>query len=95
MKRYLIHCQTIWCGCYDDYAAEAENEFYLDDIAEELAYNTFLKYGCEEDMIEDAGFDPDTITDEELESIDEADYYWYDIEEFEGTDEEWESYVKV
>ena len=46
-------------------------------------------------MIEDAGFDPDTITNEERESIDEAAYYWYDIEEFEGTDEEWESYKKA
>jgi hypothetical protein len=95
MKRYLIHCQTAWCGCYEDYAAEAENEFDLDDTAEELAYNTFVDYGCEEDMIEDAGFDPDTITDEERESIDEAAYYWYDIEEFEGSEEEWESYKKA
>lgn len=97
MKRYLIHCQTAWCD--DWYSAEAESEFDLEDIAEQLAYETFVSYCDTADILEKEGYDPDELSDEEIDSImnniEESSYYWYDIEEFDGTDEEFESYCKV
>lgn len=99
MKRYLIHCETAWCGCYDYFAAEAESELELEDVAEQLAYETFQNYCDIEDILEAEGYDPDELSDEEIdsimESIDESYYYWYNIEEFEGTNEEFATYSMI
>jgi hypothetical protein len=99
MKRYLIHCETAWCGCYDWYSAEAESEFELEDIAEQLAYETFQTYCSTDDILEAEGYNSDELSDEKIDAImadlDESSYYWYNIEEFEGSDEEFESYCKA
>lgn len=81
MKRFLIHVSTYWCGMDNTFRAEAESELELDEIADQLAYDNFQSYGCEADIAEEEGYDPD-----------ESQYYNFTIEEFEGDDEEWEEY---
>lgn len=60
MKRFLIHVSTYWCGMDNTFRAEAESELELYEIAEQLAYDNFQSYGCEADIAEEEGYDPDT-----------------------------------
>lgn len=96
MKRFLIHVSTSWCGMDDTFRAMAENDYELDEIADQLAYENFQSYGCEDDIAEEFGYDPDDMEDEDWgklwEQTSERDYYHYTIEEFVGDDEEWNSY---
>lgn len=66
----------------------------LDEIADQLAYDNFQSYGCEADIAEEEGYDPDEMEDSDWdklwETVDESQYYNFTIEEFEGDDEEWE-----
>ena len=75
---------------------EAESELELDEIADQLAYDNFQSYGCEADIAEEEGYDPDEMEDSDWdklwETVDESQYYNFTIEEFEGDDEEWEEY---
>ena len=56
----------------------------------------FQSYGCEADIAEEEGYDPDEMEDSDWdklwETVDESQYYNFTIEEFEGDDEEWEEY---
>lgn len=96
MKKFLILCDTAWCGTEATYRAEANSELELSDIAEQLAYDNFQQYGYDSYILEDEGYNPDEMSQEELDEvwshIDETEYYWSNIEEFYGTDEEWEDY---
>lgn len=47
MKRFLIHVSTSWCGMDDTFRAMAENDYELDEIANQLAYENFQFYDCE------------------------------------------------
>lgn len=96
MKRFLIHVDTEWVGTDETYRVEAESEEDLYERAEQLALENLLTYGFEETIAEEHGYDPDKMTDDdwnELQNIiDESKYYSWVIEEFKGTDEEWEEY---
>lgn len=98
LKRFLITATTNWCGMDQEYAALAEHESDLYDIAEQLAYDNFLSYGLWEDIAEEKGYDPSEMTDEDWDelqsSTDESDYYRCYIDEFDGTEEEWNDYAK-
>lgn len=59
MKRFLIHVSTSWCGMDDTFRAMAENDYELDEIANQLAYENFQFYDCENDIAEEFGYDPD------------------------------------
>ena len=87
MKRFLIHVSTYWCGMDDTFRAVAESEMDLWDLAEQLAYDNFQSYGCESDIAEEEGYDPDEM----WSRIDETAYYSFSIEECED-DEEWNEY---
>lgn len=52
MKRFLIHVSTYWCGMDDTFRAVAESEMELWDLAEQLAYDNFQSYSCENDIAE-------------------------------------------
>lgn len=97
MKRYLIHCDTFWCGTQNTYRVEADDTEpgELDDLTYQKAYANFYKYAGVEDIAEEEGLDPDNPEDLEKceDLIDE--YFSYDYEEFTGTDEEWEMYPWV
>lgn len=55
MKRFLIHVSTYWCGMDDTFRAVAESEMELWDFAEQLAYDNFQSYSCENDIAEEEG----------------------------------------
>lgn len=57
MKRFLIHVSTYWCGMDDTFRAVAESEMELWDLAEQLAYDNFQSYSCENDIAEEEGYD--------------------------------------
>lgn len=61
MKRFLIHVSTYWCGMDDTFRAVAESEMELWDLAEQLAYDNFQSYSCENDIAEEEGYDPDEM----------------------------------
>lgn len=96
MKKFLIHVSTSWCGMDDTFRAIAKSEDDLYEIAEQLAYENFQSYGCEDNIAEEEGYDLDEMEDsdwDELwETVDESQYYGFNIEEFEGDDKEWEEY---
>ena len=96
MKRFLIHVSTNWCGMDQTYRAEAENEMDLWDIAEELAYDNFQSYGCEESVAEEWGYDPDEMEDSDWDELwsktNECDYYSSSVEEFDEDEQDWEDY---
>ena len=93
MKRYVIHCKTSWCGMDQDYGAEAESELDLDDTAEELSYDNWESYGGPQLHAELMGYNVDHMDDEDwdrvYDDISENPSYSYSIEEFSGTEEEW------
>ena len=99
MKRFLIEVYTNWCGMDETFRAMAEKESDLDDLASDLAYDNFTSYDCQSYIAEEYGYDPEEMEDSDWDRLwemaDEAQYYGFTIEEFEGTDEEWEEYGGV
>lgn len=99
MNRYLIHVSTNWCGMDDTFRAIANNEEELYDLAEQLAYNNFESYDLWEEIAREEGYEPDEMSENDWDNlyktVDETNYYGFFIEEFNGDDEEWESYGKT
>lgn len=99
MKRFLINCTTYWCGMDTTYRTEAESELELEELADYLAYQNFQTYGLDEDIAEEEGYNPEEMSEEDWvemwENCDETVYYGFSIEEFNGDDEEWESYPEA
>lgn len=69
MKRFLIHVSTYWCGMDDTFRAVAESEMELWDLAEQLAYDNFQSYSCENDIAEEEGYDPDEMEESDWDDI--------------------------
>lgn len=95
MKKFIITCDTNWCGTDTKFRALAESESDLWDLAEELAYDNYSSFFDAQDLLEDLGYDIDDLSEEEIESIldniDESEYYDYAIEECDD-DDEWNSF---
>jgi hypothetical protein len=95
MKKFIINCDTYWCGTDNSFRALAESKEDLDDLAFELAYDNFCSYCDTSDILEDLGYDIDDLSDEEIEDIlentDESMYYHYSIDEC-NDEEEWNSF---
>lgn len=58
------------------------------DLAEQLAYDNFQSYSCENDIAEEEGYDPDEMEESDW---DETTYYNFTIEECKD-DDEWNEY---
>lgn len=69
MKRFLIHVSTYWCGMDDTFRAVAESEMELWDLAEQLAYDNFQSYSCENDIAEEEGYDPDEMEESDWDEL--------------------------
>lgn len=80
MKRFLIHVSTYWCGMDNTFRAEAESELELDEIADQLAYDNFQSYGCEADIAEEEGYDPDEMEDSDWDKL------WETVDESQSCD---------
>lgn len=100
MKRYLIHVHTNWCGMNHSYSLETDSEIYeLHDDVQLVAYENFQSFGCDLYVMEELfpGVNLDDYTDEmwDIYNDSESEYYSYDIEEFEGSDEEFNEYESI
>lgn len=99
MKRFIINVITNWCGMNQDYAAYAEKESDLREIAQELAENNYESYNLDNDVAESNGYNPEEMTDGDWdrlwEDVDRNDYFDYYIDEFSGSDKDWEMYDLV
>lgn len=88
MNKYIIKTDAEWTGMSLEYAAYADYDDDLYQLAEELAYTNFLSFGGIEYILEDLY--PDTEVYEE-DMYDNAysvsgDYYWYTIKLAENED---------
>ena len=94
MTRYLVHCKTYFCGGDNTYAIELDNHQVVDNYAYDIAYDNFFSYFGVDDIAEHEYLDIDNPDD--LEKCEELidDYIDYEVEEFIGTDEEWNTYEK-
>lgn len=102
IKKYLVTVETNWCGEENTYSAIVDDDRFLEFevYCNSLAYENFQDNDGFETMMEDLfDYDPDREewSDEELQEgySEEPNYYSYNIEEFKGTDEEWEWYDLV
>lgn len=100
MKRYLIHVSTAWCGMDNSYALETDSEIdeLFDDI-QTVAYDNFQSFDCDKYVMEELfpGVSSEDYTDEMWDVYNdvESEYYFFNIEDFEGSDEEFNEYKKI
>lgn len=96
MKKFLITVGTDWYDEEQSYRIEAESERDIEDLAEEIAYENWEQYGHLEDIAEELGYDVENMTDVDWDYVWDQVYQnpsWYSsIDEFEGTEEEWNNY---
>lgn len=100
MKKYLIHVSTNWCGMNNSYAIETDSKIEdLQHIAQELAFDNFSSFGCDALVMEELfpEVEEEDYTNEMWDAYNEVEgeYYSYNIEEFEGSDEEFDEYDKI
>lgn len=98
MKRWLITCDTNWCGTESIYSAIADTEEELVDIVEQLAYDNFNDLaGGFESVLEELFPDEEEYTEEmENEAMDkEHEFYTAVIREWDLPEEEWSWYECV
>lgn len=95
MKRFLIHVSTNWCGMDDTIAIEGTfSSEFLEEFAGSFALENLERYDYERLIAENLDLDFEDMTDENWEYLGNviSDYYSYIVEEFKGTDDEWEQY---
>lgn len=95
MKRWLITCDTSWCGTETIYSAIANTQEELIDIAEELSYENFNDLGGGfNSVLEELFPDEEEYTEEmENEAMDkEHEFYSVVISEWDLPEEEWDWY---
>lgn len=95
MKRWLITCDTSWCGTETIYSAIANTQEELIDIAENLSYENFNDLGGGfESVLEELFPDEEEYTEEmENEAMDkEHEFYSVVISEWSLPEEEWDWY---
>lgn len=95
MKRWLITCDTSWCGTETIYSAIANTQEELIDIAEELSYENFNDLGGGfNSVLEELFPDEEEYTEEmENEAMDkEHEFYSVVISEWNLPEEEWDWY---
>lgn len=99
MKRFLINVSTDWCGEENQFRAVAENAEELEELGYELACDNLESYGHDSDMAEYLGYNLEEMNDVDWNDFyneySPSDFCDYSIEEFTGTDEEWEEYGGV
>lgn len=101
MKRFLISVYTSWCGMEQEYAAYANDESELIDVAAELAYENFNSFNCIDSIVEELypEVEQEGYTEEMYEHAYEVkgEYYDWFIDEWgeEIDEEEWSWYELV
>ena len=101
VTKYLITCQTCFCGCDEEYGIEHEDLLEVENITQQLAHDNFYyTHGCANDALSDDGYDLDEMSEEEYDDAcikmdEDGGYWWSTVEEFTGTEEEWQHLQKV
>lgn len=101
VNKYLITCQTCFYGCDAEFGIESDDIGAVAELADQLAYeNFYFTFDCAPDALSDNGYHVDEMSDEEFEEacikLDEGGYHWWStVEEFTGTEEEWNNLEKV
>lgn len=99
MNKYILHVDTNWCGEDNDYAIICSNPDHKDiqDFCQMRAYENFADFSGIQGILEELFPDSEEYTEEqENEAIEvENDYYGFTLEEFNGTDEEWDWYELI
>ena len=85
--RFLVNVWTEYAGSEATYKVEANSIEEVYPQAEDRAYEFSIECSLEEDIENDY---PDLSEDELTDMIDNS--YHYSVNEFEGTDGEWELY---
>lgn len=88
MGRYIITVDTEKVGTTDYAYVESDWFSAVEDYAEDLAYDNFQNYFTVEDYADYLG--TDDYEDDDIYSL-----FGYDIEEFTGSDEEWEDHRSI
>ena len=99
-KRFLINCDTSWCGENETFSAIAEDKNELKSVAQEAAWENFNNYpqsgleGILSELFPDV--EDEDYSDEQMEEATEheEEYYSYYIKEWDETrdEEEWNWY---
>lgn len=101
MKRFLVICDTAWCGTQETFRAIAEDELdnKLEDAAQLAAYDNFISFSMdvlEEYILPDLFPDVEEYTDSMRAKAEDVveEYYSYTIEEWdeERPEKEWSWY---
>lgn len=85
--KYLINIWTEYAGSEEIYKIEADNIDKVYPLAADRAYENFIESGSYDAVIED---NPDLTEDQMYTLLDDS--YHYSVEEFKGTEEEWNKY---
>lgn len=85
--RFLVNVWTEYAGSEATYKVEANSIEEVYPQAEDKAYEHSIELGLSEDVENDY---PDLSEDELIDIIDDS--YHYSVDEFNGTDGEWELY---
>ena len=92
-QRFLINCTTNWCGMDNSYPVIAESEDKLYEYADNLAIDNLMSYIDLDEIAEEQGYYADEMEEDEYEKIKDnielSEYVNYNIELFDGTEEEW------
>lgn len=99
MKKWIITVSTDWCGMENIYKIEAESETELEELADQIAIDNWESYSCLDLVAEELDYDTDNLSAEDWDKVwDEANQnpsWHYTIEEFTGTEEEWDQIEHV
>lgn len=98
-KNYLVEIFTNWCGEDHTYSAICDDGHMdeLEGIANLTSYDNFVDFdgfdGMMNELFPNHDSDEDWDDDELGEGYNqEAEYYGYRIDEYEGSDEDWNDY---
>lgn len=80
VSKYLITCQTCFCGCDAEFGIESDDIGAVAELADQLAYeNFYFTFDCAPDALSDNGYHVDEMSDEEFEEacikLDEGGYH--------------------
>lgn len=86
--KYLVKVNTCYEGCEQIYRIETDNIENVSSLAKDIAYDNFIESGSYDALVED--YEGVLVEDQLYDLIEES--YWYSIDEFKGTNNEWEMY---
>lgn len=96
-KKYILRVETNWCGEWNEYGVIIKDDENINDYSElfeQTAYENFQSFDGHNAILEELYPDVEEFTDEMHSAANscEGDYYEWNIEKFEDSEEDWEDY---